>query len=307
MKEIHDDLFVDDRFSAGEDYRGCNYGFVETSEGIVVIDTPEWPSESVSFRDEIRDRGEPKFVINTHEDFDHVAGNFFIPGNICSHEKVRNALTGPLERSEATRTLDYRLEGETAREKIERIDRMEDGAPDWEDLMRMIFEEIDPDSLEYLDGYQMTPPDVTFSANATLHIGQYTFELLHTPGHTASHICVYIPELQVLFTGDTVTNGCYPSMAVSDPFEWIESIRTLESLQVDRVVPGHGDVCDGEVLTEFRAFLESCVERVREGMDNGLSKAELVERVSFSESLPPVHPTEGAHESDINRLYDSLS
>ena len=307
MEQLKPGLFIEDRFSTGEDYHGCNYGFLATDDGIVVIDTPEWPSDAIRFRNEIQDRDESKFVINTHEDFDHVAGNHFIPGTIIAHEKVRDALTGPLRMGEATRTLDYRLERDAARKKQQKIESMPEGSLDWDDVMHLIFEELDSESLEYLDGYQMTPPNVTFSDDATLHVGEYTFELIHTPGHTASHICVYIPEVQVLFTGDTVTNGCYPSMAVSSPLDWIESIKTLETLEVDFVVPGHGPVCDKHVLSDFRSFLETAVERVRRGIDNGMTKAALVERISFSDSLPPVHPTEGAHESDIERLYETLS
>ena len=60
--------------------RGCNPGFVVTKEGIVMIDSPQVPSDALRWRDELTGRGEIIYLINTEPHRDHIIGNFFFPG-----------------------------------------------------------------------------------------------------------------------------------------------------------------------------------------------------------------------------------
>ena len=45
--------------------RGCNHSFVSTTEGVVMIDTPQIPTDSVKWRDEIAKFGPVRYIINT--------------------------------------------------------------------------------------------------------------------------------------------------------------------------------------------------------------------------------------------------
>jgi len=307
VREIRPDVFVEDRYSTFGDYHGCNYGFVVTSAGPVVIDTPQWPSDAVTFREELDDHGDVQFLINTHEHIDHVTGNHYVPGTVVSHEGVRAALTGTPDPADAETMFDIIFEASTAEKRRDALAEIESETFDWEAYMRLVFEEVDEASLEHLDGYRMRPPDVTFTDEATLHVGDCTFELLHLPGHVESHIGVYVPEKELLFAGDNVTTECYPSVAASDPDDWLDSLRRMEDLPVDCVVPGHGAVGGAEAIPEFRSFLETAIERVEDGIDEGLSAAELAERVSFTDLRPALHPMEASHRHDVDRLYEALS
>ena len=69
--------------------------------------------------------------------------------------------------------------------------------------------------------------------------------MIATPGHTAGGLCYYIPEEQVLMSGDTLFAGSYgrvdfPTSSMSD---LARSIRErLLVLPEDTVVyPGHGE------------------------------------------------------------------
>lgn len=79
---------------------------------------------------------------------------------------------------------------------------------------------------------------------ATLHVGNIEIQVLHTPGHTPGGVCFYLPQQQMVFTGDTLFAG---SLGRSDlpggDFEQeIQSIRQrLFTLPGEtRVFPGHG-------------------------------------------------------------------
>ena len=61
-------------------YRGCNPGYVVTSDGVVVIDTPMLPTKAVEMREEALAKGPIRFLINTESHIDHNFGNHFFAG-----------------------------------------------------------------------------------------------------------------------------------------------------------------------------------------------------------------------------------
>ena len=78
-----------------------------------------------------------------------------------------------------------------------------------------------------------------------LLIGPHEFEVIHTPGHAAEGIVLYNRNERLLISSDTLWNN---DMAVMNlrvegsaaPFQMLESLEKLESLDVQMVYPGHG-------------------------------------------------------------------
>jgi cyclase len=62
---------------AATDIRGCNPGYVVTSEGVIIIDTPQLPTKAVAMREEALKKGPIRFLINTEQHIDHIFGNYF--------------------------------------------------------------------------------------------------------------------------------------------------------------------------------------------------------------------------------------
>ncbi|MDQ1013018.1 glyoxylase-like metal-dependent hydrolase (beta-lactamase superfamily II) [Streptomyces sp. V4I23] len=99
----------------------------------------------------------------------------------------------------------------------------------------VLWKEVHPDRehghWELVDGELLTVADT----------GLY---VLHTPGHSPGAICLYVPELGVLFSGDTLFQGGpgATGRSYSDFDTIIASIRDrLLTLPADTTVhPGHG-------------------------------------------------------------------
>ncbi|MGD9033884.1 MAG: MBL fold metallo-hydrolase [Desulfobacteraceae bacterium] len=89
-------------------------------------------------------------------------------------------------------------------------------------------------------------PDILLQ-EGDLKIGDLTFQVIHTPGHSPGSLCVYWPEKKVLFTGDVVFNQGVGRIDVpgGNGEELKESIRKISRLEVDHLLPGHGDVISG--------------------------------------------------------------
>ena len=78
-----------------------------------------------------------------------------------------------------------------------------------------------------------------------LSVAGMDFEILHTPGHSKGSACLYLPEEDTLFSGDTLFRSGYGRLDLhgGSPAQMIESLRRLFGLPDHvRVYPGHGGV-----------------------------------------------------------------
>jgi glyoxylase-like metal-dependent hydrolase (beta-lactamase superfamily II) len=113
-------------------------------------------------------------------------------------------------------------------------------------------------------------------------LGNYSLNIIHTPGHTSGSICIYEPVRKILFTGDTVfAGGTLSYIAESGSVgDYINSILSLSTRRILEIYPGHGEISKNpkkdmeRAVQNAKAFLknEDDVEitRFREGgsLDN---------------------------------------
>ena len=269
MQRITANVYAETRF------RGCNPGFVVTSEGIVMIDTPYRPSDAIAWREEVMKKGEVRYLINTEPHGDHYTGNYFFPGTVIAQEGVREA-----------------LKAVSVNQILERV------------------AELDPQGMSLMAGYQLRPPTITFSKKLTLYLGSHTFELIHLPGHTAAEIGVYIPEERVIFTGDNVFHRVQAFLHESHPVEWLASLERIGELDIVCIVPGHGEVCDKSYLPEMAAFIREWIEVVRKAVEQGMTKQQAMESISFLDRYPMDIGLESrakdVQRMNVDRLYELI-
>lgn len=74
--------------------------------------------------------------------------------------------------------------------------------------------------------------------------GPYTFEILHTPGHTPGSICLFEPRLSILFSGDTLFASGVPGRTDLGGSQKLmeESLEMLRHLDWKLLCPGHGEL-----------------------------------------------------------------
>ncbi len=77
-----------------------------------------------------------------------------------------------------------------------------------------------------------------------IKFGDLNLDVIHTPGHTPGSICLYEPKQKILFSGDTVfANGFgRTDLPGGNPEDLKRSLDKLAKLNVDKILPGHGDV-----------------------------------------------------------------
>jgi len=268
--------------------RGCNPSFVVTSDGVVVIDTPQLPTRAVAMRAEAETHGPLRYLINTEHHVDHIFGNYWFKGvPVVEH-----------------------------RELFERFMVVFPDLDPFEYALEAIPTD-DPEAASIVpdrETYYADPNKgtIVFTGDLTLRVGDHTFEIIHTPGHTPGQVAVHVPEERVVFTGDTIFSGCQTWLMTSNVDQWIEALERIRQLDVDHVVPGHGPVTTLDYLHTQRAVLLAWKAAVADAVAKGWSREETIARVRFDERFGPVDIGQGYmmdHIQTLNAasLWDKLT
>jgi glyoxylase-like metal-dependent hydrolase (beta-lactamase superfamily II) len=120
----------------------------------------------------------------------------------------------------------------------------------------------------------LTWPTLTFSNRMTLHMGRRRVDLMALGrAHTAGDIVAFVPDANVMFTGDIVEyrSACYCGDAHFG--DWPATLEAVRGYGLDAVAPGRGDALVGaakvnEALDLTADFLRSTfrpVARVARG------------------------------------------
>ena len=73
--------------------------------------------------------------------------------------------------------------------------------------------------------------------------GDMNFQVVHTPGHSPGSVCLQWRDRNVLFTGDLVFNQGIgrTDLPGGDGHTLRESIERISELEIDYLLPGHGE------------------------------------------------------------------
>jgi ribonuclease/clavin/mitogillin len=87
--------------------------------------------------------------------------------------------------------------------------------------------------------------------------GAWTLRAIHTPGHSAGHLCFLHERTRSLFTGDHIPGGT--GTVIIDPPDgdmaaYVKSLERLLGENVDTLFPGHGSP-QGGVARRIRALI----------------------------------------------------
>ena len=77
-------------------------------------------------------------------------------------------------------------------------------------------------------------------------VGSRTLDVLHTPGHSYGHICLWSPSDGLLFSGDHLLPGVTPPVTFERGFDadpmrsYLDSLTLISEREPRLVLPGHG-------------------------------------------------------------------
>lgn len=117
----------------------------------------------------------------------------------------------------------------------------------------------------------LTWPTTTFSDAMTVYLGNRRVDIMHLGrAHTAGDTVIWVPDQEVMFTGDIVEyhSACYCGDGHFN--DWPETLATIADFEPKAIAPGRGDALVGEemvskAISNTKDFVRSTykpVERV---------------------------------------------
>ncbi len=246
---------------------------IATQKGIVVIDAGCSVTLTTKYKKIIErefNRNDFIYVITTHSDMDHVAGNQVFPdAKIIGHENCSEAMVGfwkhyPERKKEWISWL------EQSKKSIGSIDRNSD---EWKQLnyeiklRSMIIDDFDK-------RFRLKLPVITFNDRLSLNLGDITLHLVYFgKAHRESDVVIYVPEEKILFIGDlfdktgVVDFSHYGKDNAARWYSVLNELLTKEN-EIRYVINGHdGSTLANDVLMRFYDDIKKFWNGYNEGKD----------------------------------------
>jgi cyclase len=239
---------------------------ISTKKGMVVIDAGISNSVTARYRALIEKgfrRNDFAFLINTHSHPDHVGGNqVFSDAIIIGHDSIVPEMDRYWKNIDKIRTglqktaLDY----SDQLKKLGREDKDYITVRTQNLRYKAALHDLSKDRI-------VTKPSVTFSDMMSLDMGDITFDLIYFgKAHSASDIMVYIPEEQLLMTGDLFSPGGRTWLGEAEKEDMERWNKTLDWLtdrtyKISIVISGHGEIM---TYSDLEAFRNRIIERANQ-------------------------------------------
>ncbi len=101
----------------------------------------------------------------------------------------------------------------------------------------------------------------------TIAIGGDEWTVLHTPGHSLGHVCLWSPRRRLLLSGDHLLPGITPPVTFERGFDadpmlsYLRSLRLVRDLRPELVYPGHGRPF-GDAVGRIEAIMRNKMRRM---------------------------------------------
>jgi glyoxylase-like metal-dependent hydrolase (beta-lactamase superfamily II) len=257
------------------DFDSSNAVVLATDEGVLVIDTRQHPRDGQDLIDRIRKITDKpiKWVINSHFHGDHHLGD--PPFKALGATFVAQRDTAALMQKTWPKEIARR---------------------------QAFFKQHDFDPGET----RLVMPDVTFDSQMTIRLGGREAVLMYFgPGQQAGDTFVLFPHAHTLFTPGAFAKHSMPNMNFTPSVDnWIALLKKVAAMDVERILPAHGDVASRADVPELAAMLADEYATVKAAVDKGTSVDEAVKTLTLDQYKD--WRNYARREQEIRALYELI-
>ena len=272
-------------------FNDSNSVVIINEEDILIVDAQSNAAQVQALIDQVAERSDKpvRTLVNTHWHADHTQGNAIWKEAVGASLEIIGHVT-------QLQDIEQRAKGQQLKDADELEAELRDAEVELDNGRGLQGEKLDEDGrmalrarldrnylyLETVRQRQWELPNRTFQNHLELQRGDRTIELRHYRGHTRGDVVLYLPKEKVLITGDLVDDLPYGGHGY--PKEWLATLRELEKLDFDYLIPGHGEIRQGKAhLRLIIRMVESIVEQVNAAVADGADLEATQSRVDLSE------------------------
>ena len=279
----------------GAEFMGySNFGFVETDNGVIVVDAGWFPTPTANAYALLREQTDKPViaVIYTHLHMDHYGGiQAILPGN----NPGAIPIYGPADWEDTVAMGQSVTHKATLRRAF-----MQMGIPIPEGLEGTVGNGIGPSPRLERNDALTYPPTVEVPGKLALSIDGVDLELFPAEGDVPEHLWVWLPEDRILFSGDSPPHGVFPAVETArfemgrDPNKMMASVQKTIDLDPIAIVPGHSSIIsDHHEIRELMTLTRDTIQFLIDQVDRFYLSNRSVDDLLNTLNLPPAiadHP-----------------
>jgi cyclase len=154
-------------------------------------------------------------------------------------------------------------------------------------------------------------PDITFQDRLTLHFGGKEIQVLYFGrAHTQGDSIIFVPQDRIAYLSEVFFSDEFPNMAQGFGVSWLRVLDSIEALQADIFVPGHGSIPEDPKATraglhQMRQILVDTRDAIQNELKRGATEDQVVAAVKLQqyEKLPTY---DAQREVVVRRMYKEL-
>ena len=240
---------------------------IATKKGIVIFDAGLSPTVTKKYRKIIEEqfnRNDFVYLINTHSHWDHTNGNeVFSEAIILGHESFRSEMIDRSSDKSGQINRYQKLLNRYAK-TLQSLDTNSDYGKQLTcryNLYSLVIADLESD-------FGLCSPEITFNNRLTLDVEDITLEIVNFgKAHSGSDIMIFIPEENLLLSGDLFNKGGggnlsklnHQEVVKTDIDRWYKTLRFLlePGKKIERIVDGHGAILTKKDLLKFYKTVKS--------------------------------------------------
>ena len=233
MRKIASGIFIEDEYPA------VMLGSVVTREGVIAVDSPLRVDDTRTWMGTLSDLGRVRYLVLMDAHIDRVLGARVLNIPTIGHDQTRITMSG------------------------------------WSDSFKGRANPIgaDADRLKRITGVRRAVPQLTFSDEMRIHLGEREFHFLHRPGPASGAIWMVLPDAKVVFIGDAVTINEPPYFGNANIDQWLESLDGLRDKRFAsfKIISGRDGLIKRNDINTMARFLRRIPNRIQDFAEHGAS------------------------------------
>ncbi len=274
IEKVTDGVYIANNYAFG------NVIMIETSSGLVIVDTTENAKSARKILSEFRKITDKpiKTIIYTHGHVDHIFGT---PVFMEDRPQIISTRT----------TVEFlKREQGWMNPYLKLSRRIQSGRADEAYAMKM---PIDI-GFEGFEGETLIWPTITFDGFYSFKQDDTLFELYETGGEAPGHLIIWIPQKKLVVSGDlfypSFPNLSTPMLAARSPEDWIKGLEKIISLNPEYLAPCHALSLSGaeEILTRlgnYRNATKYVFDETIKAINQGKTVEEAVSDIRLPENF----------------------
>jgi cyclase len=165
----------------------------------------------------------------------------------------------------------------------------------------------------YSGDFPLQPPNLTVKTSMSVWSGTTEFQILWLGrAHTAGDLIVYVPSLKAAANGDTLFKATVGWQGDAFPNEHPDTLDALKKLDIDLLLPGHGEHIQGKAnidtaIANMQAYLREEWRQVAASKQKGLSPEDALKSMQISQFSGAYGAGATPSLAAIRRIYGLLN